>query len=277
VGLQGWFASGRPRTVREFWTSIKPGIVMFGVFAALVFACVARNRAIHGEWFLTQLPAANKWAVAFRSGSGGDLPWPTSPAAKELEQRLGTGQWNDEEPYPVRDRLMASGMPVDDAEELMSRISLDAIAAHPRWFAWKAFKRIVNFWRCSPSHRLSGIRQPEADAWLGQRAWRWKPMAEWADQLLLWSFTRDYHCNQWMSAATFAVAIVLTWSPATRWTGLCLLGTGAYFCLLTGLVEIENYRYRMVLEPTMLLAFALVFRTRSRPALIRPDAKQQTQ
>lgn len=222
-----------------------------GVFGVVLLPCLARNQWLYGQLFLTRLPAVNRWAVAFRDGSGGDLSWPDSPAARRMETLLqtGPGLLQDRHGSLVQRDLIKAGLSADESEALMAQVSMDAIDQEPARFLWKAFKRIVNFWRCSSNSPPYGGSEPLN--FQQQAVWQVPTLAvvgrffseHQVTQLLWW--------NQLFSLGSLMAVARLCWVPQTRWKGLVLLATFGYFCTLTGLVEIENYRYRMVLEPLM--------------------------
>ena len=59
-------------------------------------------------------------------------------------------------------------------------------------------------------------------------------------------------------ATIFAAVFFLLWYWPTRPFGIWILLMLAYFCVLTGLVEIPDYRYRLVVEPIAGMAIGAV-------------------
>jgi hypothetical protein len=167
------------------------------------------------------------------------------------------GVLNQCHPYVLRDKLVAAGLTLVEAEELMSRVSWEAIKAQPRQFAWKATKRIGNFWRCVSDLPLGDVGdEPE---YQDQRAWTIPRLSDAGEYLLGWTPTQSLWWCQVFSGVAWLAAVKLLLTPQHRWKGMVLLMTYSYFCILTGLVEIENYRYRMVLEPIMILGIVTAF------------------
>ena len=250
AGLFGW----QGRSWRQTgWQAV----ILGGTFGLVLLPCFVRNQSMYGRPFLTKLPAVNRWAVAFRDGSGGDLPWPESSAAKRMESLLQVpaGVLQDRHGSLVQQDLLAVGQTVEQSETLMAQVSMDAIYQHPSPFLWKAFKRVINFWRCtSNTPPYGGSERPDFQQ---QAVWRisiLEPLGEFFYEHLpsqsLW-WTQLFSLFSWL--AVFR----LCWLPRHRWQGVVLLATFGYFCTLTGLVEIENYRYRMVLEPLLVWSIVL--------------------
>jgi len=254
MGWTRWSGWSSGRTARH-------AALFVGVFGVVLLPCLARNQWLYGQLFLTRLPAVNRWAVAFRDGSGGDLPWPDSPAARRMEAILqtGPGMLQDRHGSLVQRDLITAGLAADESEALMAQVSMDAINQEPASFLWKAFKRIVNFWRCSSNSPPYGGSEPPD--FQQQAIWQLPTLAGIGRFFSEHQVTGFLWWNQLFSLATFAAAVRLCWVPHERWKGLVLLATMGYFCTLTGLVEIENYRYRMVLEPLMVWSCVLAIAT----------------
>jgi hypothetical protein len=252
----------RPWPVRD---SLKHASIMVGCFVVMLFPCLLRNKMLYDKFFLTKLPALNKWAVTFREGSGGDLPWPESASARQMENQLNVppGVLNDLHSAMVHQRLLDSGLSYDEAEDLMARVCFDAIRAQPGKFSWRAFKRVGNYWRCvSGSPPFAG----DLSGHQGQRTWRipgFSTVSEWASTHMP---SRSLWWNQIFSLLALLAAARLAIGQRHRMKGIVLVAAFSYFCILTGLVEIENSRYRMILEPLMVLSIVLAFGPSRKPA-----------
>ena len=100
--------------------------------------------------------------------------------------------------------------------------------------------------------------------------WRHDTVADVYLRVLQRAPARWLWWNQWLAFAVWTAGTALFVWRDTRISGLVVLGTLTYYCLLTGLVEIENYRYRMVLEPFMVMCLVL-FLGRVRRLGFRPS------
>ena len=250
--LHAWGRSPRQSMKTSWWHAISFLIPI----ALLLLPCFARNQVVHGEFFLTKLPAVNKWAVTFHPPSCADLDWPDSPAARELTAALGqsNNQLEDRYSYGIRTALIESGLEVEEVEALMSRAAYSAIAAEPVRFGWAATKRMVNFWRCVVNDPPYGMGD-EGDLG-GQYDWSVASIAHRFDESVRYLPSRSLWFNQCFSLVAWLAMVSLIVKQGVRPIYIAMALTFLYFCTLTGLVEIESYRYRMVLEPMMLIAIA---------------------
>ena len=57
--------------------------------------------------------------------------------------------------------------------------------------------------------------------------------------------------------ATAAATMLLIWRKPTRAVGFWLAAILGYFSAVTAVLEIPGYRYRMIVEPVVLLVIAL--------------------
>jgi hypothetical protein len=206
-----------------------------------------RNEHLFGKPFITEFLGRNLWIVAFQDGSGSGLPLPESEAAEQLQQRLQRVDAKDrwKATWGVSNALVQSGLNDADADRLMKRVALDAIQSDLSNFSYKAFRRTVNYWRC-PATDLPA-QGSESGPYYGQVTWKRNfPLIEWAVEHR-WS--QSVFCNTLLLFLLMASLFVLLVNPSTRPYGIWFSLILAYFCIITGLLEIPDYRYRMVVEP----------------------------
>lgn len=245
--------------------------------ALLCTPWLLRNQAIFGDPFLTEFVGRNLWVVTFQDGSGTGLDLPSSPSAETLVKRLAAVETGDSwrATWAVSEALVRSGLNDAQADRLMKHVCLDAIQssdANRKQFAYKAFRRICNFWRCAATELPQ--QDPQATALGGQRSWHrdtgpasaaitWMRNHRWSNSVAL---------NTALAVALGIASVVLLLHypsrPYALWIILCL----AYFAVITGSLEIPAYRYRMVVEPMVALVFgsaiAVISSQRRRPARV---------
>lgn len=239
--------------------------------AILISPWLLRNQHLFGSPFLTEFLGRNIWIVTFQDGSGAGLDLPATVDAAELKRRLvgsdAAEQWRST--WPVSRALVASGLNDPEADQLMKQVSIDAIHSGPGPFAYKAVRRTANFWRCAVTDlpvQGSGDGQYQ-----GQRFWSFDLAA------VAWAIDHRLSRRVWFNTLVttiigFAVMILILHRD-TRWSGVWVGLILSYFAAVTGLVEIPNYRYRMILEP---LAAAAVGGALARIAFHwRPNQAQQ--
>jgi len=245
------------------------------VLASLVImACAApwmlRNQLLFGKPFLTEFVGRNIWIVTFQEGSGAGLPMPSGANAEELLKRLkqvnAADQWQDT--WQVSNALVRSGLSDAAADQLMKRVALQAALRDQSTFAYKAFRRIINYWRCSATD-LPPQSEPNAPVY-GQQTWNYTiPLVDLA---LKYRFSQSVILNTLLlSGMTFCVVLLIANYP-TRTYGIWIFSMLAYFSIVTGILEIPAFRYRIVVEPLVVLSFgsalAILFSRIRKPAKV---------
>jgi hypothetical protein len=210
-----------------------------------------RNDLLFGEPFLTEFLGRNVWVVAFQDESGAGLALPNSAAGDQLRLRLNRvgemDQW--QATWGVSNALVHSGLSDPHADQLMKQVAIDAARAEPERFAYQAFRRTVNFWRCAATELPE--QGTATGSLYGQLTWnRPLPMLEWTIENRC---SQSVRCNTVLFIIMLCGLVVLCISAPSRPYGIWLTAVLGYFCVVTGAMEIPAYRYRMVLEPVIAL------------------------
>ncbi|HUG89346.1 MAG TPA: hypothetical protein VML55_00840 [Planctomycetaceae bacterium] len=245
---------GRTQSVRRIAVHVAVGLL---ALAAVLSPWYVRNWVVFDGVFLARLPAVDKWQVCFQDGAGAHLPIPASPAGERLLALIGTpdGDVPDRYSYAVVAALADEGLSEREIDELVSDVCADAIREHPLEFAWAAFKRFVNFWRCVVAEYPFYAGEDEyAGQFDGQRTWRFEPLARPYERVLEDVPSRRLRWNELAALLCGLGTLLLIVDRRTRVIGLSLAAVFAYFAAVIAAVGIENYRYRMVLEPCMIVA-----------------------
>lgn len=238
----------------------------------LIAPWLLRNEYLFGKPFLTEFVGRNVWIVTFQDGSGAGLDLPSTDASEQLQRRLANVSVTDESwrhTWTTSKALVASGLNDPQADRLMKQVSVDAISAGSSTFAWKAFRRNANFWRCAATDLpLQG--QPDGQYRL-QRVWAFDvPGVDWA---LEHRASGSVLINTILTAALGLISIVLIYNRPTRPYAVWIVLILAYFTVVTGILEIPNYRYRVILEPLVSTLFgaglAVVLSWRRKPAKVQ--------
>jgi len=231
------------------------GVVLFGVLAPWSI----RNRLIFEDAAVAKVPPINKWVVCFHAQSAADLPIPDTAAGDQLRAVLPDIDRNDalrRDGYEVLRRLEDAGLSERERDDLVTAVCLDAIEEHPLTFGGKTIKRFVNFWRCAVKEYpfySTYARGPAAD-YEGQRTWRIEPVAGWYEQVLHRSPSSHFHWLELDSLLCGLGTLLLVIRRRTRAIGLSLAIIFVYFAAVTAALEVENYRYRMVIDPCIIVA-----------------------
>ena len=268
------------------------GWISIGVAVIVTLASVApwlmRNHAMYGKAMLTEFVGRNIWIVAFQDGSGSGFPLPDSAAGQQMRQRLGEKRMENliadkswRHTWTMSNALRDSGLDDPSADRLMKQVALDAIKNDPADYLSKTLRRTINFWRTKATDLPPQVADlsPEvvkpAEVFKSQRIWGVKN--EPIDTALRYRYSNWLTGNTILMLLTGASTMLLIGRRASRPVGLWLGAVLAYFCAVTAVLEIPDYRYRMIVEPIVLLVivtalFPLVFK----PSTQNPTSPDQS-
>lgn len=215
--------------------------------AIIVSPWLFRNQRLFGSPFLTEFLGRNIWIVTFQGGSGAGLDLPTTDQAADVMRRLREARTEDHwrRTWMVSRALVATGLTDPEADQQMKQVALDAIKSDPGPFAYKTVRRTANFWRCAVTDLP--VQGSENGQYQDQMIWRFdlKPIMWMIDNRL----SRSVWFNTWVTTVIGIAVMILIHRRESRHFGIWIGLIFSYFAVVTGLVEIPNYRYRMVLEP----------------------------
>lgn len=227
------------------------------VIAVIVAPWFARNWRYFGEPFLTKFTGRNLWIVTFQSDPGAELPFPTDADGQRLLELLqdAPNPVDLRHTWSVSNALRERGVEDTEIDELMLSVCLSAIEQRPLRFGFYALKRFANFWRTSldPFPYYAGLDMQRTD-YQGQYAWRNRSLEAKLAPILDRAPPRFLRWNELATLLTAIGVFGLLYRRDTRRAGLTIALTLAYFSVLTAALEIPNYRYRMILEPLMIVA-----------------------
>ncbi|KAA5544527.1 glycosyltransferase family 39 protein [Roseiconus nitratireducens] len=251
--------------------------VSVAVAALLTIGCLTpwltRNRALFGEAMITEFVGRNLWIVTFQDGSGAGLSLPDSAPANELQRQIGAATWRDlqtdqrwRHTWTISDSLVRSGLSDPAADRLMKQVAVDAALQSPKVFMAKAIRRCVNFWRTRATELPVQFAQlaPD-DARSGEQLRRelYAGEAVWGTPLAPIQTWIRYRYSNWLTGNTLLMivtglaTVVMIYRKSTRAGGIWVAAVFGYFSLVTGILEIPAYRYRMIVEPMVLLVISV--------------------
>ncbi len=243
----------------------------FLLAAGLVIApWLIRNEVYFGGPFLTKFGGRALWWSCFRESPNSSLNRPipfaeNGTAMQAVRQAVPDADLHDT--WRVYKELVGRGFSQIDADDLMLRAAKEAIQAHPWDFVRSRVIRFVWFWitpngTYRPNTRDFEIGReadasailPGNDEYAGQSVWKSN-----------WYFTGGglnvfWHPNPLLyalaAASTLAGLIYLFRLPEYRALAVFLGLWLAYFSTVTVIAGSPEYRYRMILEPTMIVVVA---------------------
>ena len=228
-----------------------------------------RNQAYFGSPFLTKFTGRSLWVSCFQGNTADrinpPIPFAGGPATQEILRTVP-----DVDPhntFGVYKSLVRNGYSQIAADELMLAVAKEGIAEHPGKYAANFCVRAAWFWitpngtfrplACdySPGHesydartlpgRLPRDEAPDQvqwrSAWYFQKGWL---NCIWFPQPLLYAIA---------AGVTLAAIILLCRVPERRPLAILLGGWFGYFTVICVLGARPEYRYRMILEPSMII------------------------
>lgn len=254
----------------QYWTPATQPLkrmIFHMLIAGLSLSIVLSPWSMRNQLFLensavAKVPPINKWVVCFHGMSGGNLQIPKSQSGDAIRKILPAIDQDAilrQDGYTVIRKLSESGLSTEEVDSLVSQICKDAILEQPKKFVWQTVKRLGNFWRCTvkaypfySSYCSAGF--PEVDTFTTEPSWRQESIAAWYEILLRNSLFSELRFVELYSLLSFLGVACLYYRRRTRLVAMSLLMIFLYFSGVTAALEIENYRYRMVLEPCMTIA-----------------------
>ena len=244
--------SGRRRIVH--------GMLAVVVVAFLIAPWLGRNYHLFGKPFLTEFLGRNIWIVTFQDGSGSGLEMPSTEASEELKKRLSDankhGDWSEmnwRHTWTVSSVLVQSGLDDAQADRLMKSVATQAMWQDIPNVAYKSVRRTINFWRCPatdlpyPAPDFQGFDDYPA-TWSVERVGLGGIVL--ANQSALkHRLSQSVLGNTVVMFVIGGCVFVLLVRRGSRPCGIWVLLMLLYFCAVTGIVEIPDYRYRLVIEP----------------------------
>jgi hypothetical protein len=261
---------------RKLW---KHALCLLTPMVLVVGPWLLRNEYCFGRFFLTKSMGRQLWDSCFVGNNNGRLMNPAmdfaeeGPATQEVFAALRGRDPNFAE-Y-LRDymtdnfnALMELGYSEVEADDLMRTVAIEAIRAHPVKFALTRSYRCLIFWinseenfhwyyrnadRAEVATHFTLKADEEPSSYEGQRAWYLPAPADLLNALTscLWFPSR------WVYAVAFGA---LVWSlinlisrPPWRTLGMAIALLLLYFTAVTSIPAQPMYRYRMVLEPIMIV------------------------
>lgn len=257
----------RKRGLYRAKTLFRDGLIAASVAILLLSPWLVRNQRLFGNPFVTEFVGRNLWIVTFQDGSGAGLEFAGTNASDQLSKRLDrVGITEDRDlTWTVAGGLVRSGLDDAQSDRLMKRVAIDAIKENQTPFARKAFRRIINFWRT----RATELPEQSASGqFFGQSVWQFEQ--GWVDRWIDYRASNSLAFNTiLMTMMGLSTGLIVLHRPS-RSGGLLLIALLGYFSVVTGILEIPAYRYRMVIEPLVAAsigsAIAIVMSKRTRPA-----------
>lgn len=247
------------------------GLVIVGT---LVFVApwLIRNEICLGRPFLTKFAGRSLWWSCFKGNPADNvdppIPFGEGPATRTIRQSVPAVDPHDT--WKTFKTMVRLGYSESAADDLMLQGAKEAVIAHPWQYIASRCRRYVWFWLTpngtfrpkTGDFRFSATRpdstravqaegDEQDDGAPGQATWR----AAWYFKRGWINFLWHPHPLLYALAALVTAASICILAVSPRQRGLAVfLGLWLfYFSAVTTLAACPEYRYRMVLEPTMIV------------------------
>jgi len=244
-----WWIGNEADTRRQRWARVGASLAVLAVL--LTPWCVRNGMQFHC-FTLTISTGRQLWKSAFDPWPGGELPIPQDGAGAGVRERLPEGTVDLRHNWSVSSALARSGLADREVDALMEQAAWQAIRRNPGRFLIRLAARCATFWY---------VREWEVDSkfvdqadFAEQTEFRIRPWQPTLRQLLRYTPERWFPAMWAWSVVTWLGIAGLIVRPAQRRIGwvLALILMGMTF--ITAGLEVPLYRYRLVVEPLMIVA-----------------------
>jgi 4-amino-4-deoxy-L-arabinose transferase-like glycosyltransferase len=239
---------------------------------ALVAPWLVRNKVNFGQPFLARVAGRSLWWSCFK-GNPADkvdppIPFADGPATRAILQAVKTVSPHDT--WRLSKELIRLGCSESTADDLMFRAAREAIRQNPWKYIVSRCRRYVWFWLTPngtfrPNTGDYSFKVERADLTYGTAAPKGDEGIEVGGQSTwhaAWYFKQGRLNFLWRpNLLIYAVAVlacvlsigILALTAKTRGLALFFVCWLGYFSAVTVLMACPEYRYRMILEPAMII------------------------
>jgi hypothetical protein len=257
--------------LKRFWLQ---AVVLLVVTGALLAPWYIRNKVIFGEYFLTRFTGRTLWITCHvRERWQFPVEFSNGPKTRAMFDELAAKGINEQSAtWEVSNTLREIGYSDPQTDKIMEGVMFESILAHPGQYAAGRLPRFIWFW-VTPK------------AWVGEDGWGWFystrglptgwpsppdsgrrfiPPGQVTWSLPFLAAVNDsvlkivWHPNYYVAAlAALAAAVGCVFmirNPAYRDAGLAVASIVLAISLVTSFFTWPEYRFRMPLEPFMIVA-----------------------
>jgi hypothetical protein len=231
--------------------SVKRTAAALAIAAAVVFPWCARNWLLWNRFTVTVFLGRELWAATFHHWPGAYLDIPETGAGGQLRTLLRGEPVNVHHNWSVASALSRKGLNDVEQDDLMRDVALEAMRKDPLRAGVHFVARCLTFWYVK-DWELTDL--PSQAPWDGQRGWSTPQRRNDLERWLRWTPERQFPCVWAWTAATWIGVFGLILNRRHRTAGMAVAAILGGLTLLTAALEIPCYRYRCIVEPTMVVA-----------------------
>lgn len=243
----------------------KPMCLALFIFACIVGPWIYRNNVLFHRSSLTVFLGRELWISTFGPGSPGPPSIPETPESQRLREIvLRDGEFDDwDGNWLVSSRLTSAGLNDAEADEVMRVVATQAIAREPLRATVRGVWRFFDFWRSVYSPRMAFVQGDDQTdvTTAGPPPWSHPTCQRLRDAWLNSAPERRLLIIEMTSLISVLGLFGMCCDPRTWRIGVILTTTVALIAISTSALELPTYRYRMVIEPLLIVAAVCGVRT----------------
>lgn len=262
----------RSSCLTRFW---RHAVVLLAVMGALLAPWYIRNKIVFGEYFFTRFTGRTLWVTCH--GRPEQMPVDASdgPRNRALAAQLeGTGATLQSSTWVVNAALLRRGYAENEVDKLMESAMLESILAHPGQYAAGRVLRFAWFWVIPKAwcdvpwgwyYSYRGLPvgwpnvfpcSPETFVPEGQVRLSMPFLAAVNTAFLRVVWHPNSYVNALAALAAAAGCLFMIRNPVYREAGLAVASVLLAISLTTACFTWPEYRFRLPLEPVMIVAVA---------------------
>jgi hypothetical protein len=228
-----------------------------------------RNKICFGEVFITQFTGRASWDGCCFDGKPSQLPMSLADGPSTRQLLRATDHCKTESLYTwtIYNNLRLAGYTEVESDRLMKQVAFGSIRANPIRFVAAAGLRYVWFW-LNPksyatqypwgSHYAAGVGKPARVPGPNQRGWSVASLAAVNAAFLRVAWHPRWHLCAVAAIVAHAGCFLMIWNPKYRDTGLAILSLFVAIPMIVAVFGWPQQRYRMILDPAMIVAIAFL-------------------
>ena len=234
------------------------GLLLLG-FSLTLAPWLLRNQALFGEPFLVKFTGRTTWLSCFHPRAA-NLPFPEGPALARVLEIADQRGGDRRELWDVYAALTRAGHSELEADDLMAAATAETIRSLPLEFTTATARQMVGFWTYAwpvPRWRRNDPLIELEGTFLDQRPWRLEAALPYYAGLLDRAGGPRTRVFGAAALATFAGLGLLLARRELRALAFALGAPLLYFPVVTAIASYPLYRFRSILEPTMIAVVSI--------------------
>jgi len=237
------------------WAGLRVIAVTAGIGIVMLGPWIARNTILFHRPVLTVFLGRELWLSTFGPAVPSAPALPDTADAERLKQLVTANgpftEWDQN--LSVITALTQAGMSEVEADDLMLRVAWQGAIHDPIRATARCVWRAVNLWRAVYSRSMTFYEHvPEAEH--AEVGWNHATCQRFRDGWLNRTWESVLLTTELTGLIGLLGIVGLLWSPRHWRTGIVFAAAVAGVTLLTAALEYPGYRYRMIVEPLLIVA-----------------------